>query len=316
MRSHGRYDEERAELVLERYFADEVDEEAVPVPEHVSRYHPAVKAFLAGVGRHVVSKEHLARAARILQAIADEAPRRGMDVVGKDHAMRGVDQRVSREIERGHLILQSPAGIHSIRVVEVPAPGDKRTEPRGWNGRGPVRRSGLVGTGALELIVEGPGFGYSGTRYRDAKTITLEKKLPRVFRAIELHRLEAQAREEERQREADDRRRRWEASMDEARRRYREQARWDAFAAGAREWRAIAEQREFLAAIRTATAHRPGPEGDDLVAFLDLVERELDGRDPLRHPELLLPEVPDPKPDDLKPFLDGWSPHGPSSWAW
>ena len=29
---------------------------------------------------------------------------------------------------------------------------------------------------------------------------------------------------------------------------------------------------------------------------------------------LLLPEVPDPQPDDLKPFLGGLSPHGPTGW--
>lgn len=68
--------------------------------------------------------------------------------------------------------------------------------------------------------------GYSGDRHRDAKTISVEAKLPRVFRAIEIHRLHAEWREQERQHEAADRQRRWEAAMAEARRRYDEQARW------------------------------------------------------------------------------------------
>lgn len=61
---------------LVRYWEDFVDLVAVPVPEHVARYHPAVKGFLADRDWQMVSKDHVPRAARILQAVADEALRR------------------------------------------------------------------------------------------------------------------------------------------------------------------------------------------------------------------------------------------------
>ncbi len=54
----------------------------------------------------------------------------------------------------------------------------------------------------------------------------------------------------------------------------------------------------------------------ELVAHLDFAERRLDAADPLGNPDLLLPRVQAPKPDDLKPYLDGWSPHGPDEGRW
>jgi hypothetical protein len=321
MRSHGRHDERRTELVLERYFSDDVEEVAVPIPEHVSRYHPVVKAFLASRDWQFVGKEHLPRAARILQALVDEVPRRGIRVQGVGRTHRGDDfHRLDRS--HWHLSLEAPAGTYGVRIQEVSAPGGKPVLPRGWNERRTrpawldARHTEFIGTGILELVVNGPGTAINGDRHRDTATIPLEEKLPRVFRRIEIHRLEAEAREEERHREAADRQRLWETAMEEARRRYREQARWDAFRERARDWREVTDLRAFVAAMRAAFDAYDGPQREDLLAHLDFAECRLDERDPAMRPALLLPEVPEPKPDDLKPFLDEWSPHGPDSLGW
>jgi hypothetical protein len=61
--------------------------------------------------------------------------------------------------------------------------------------------------------------------------------------------------------------------------------------------------------IRRASA--PGEAAAALSVHLDFVERKLDEIDPLADASRLVPHVPDPKPDDLTPFLNGWSPHGP-----
>lgn len=169
----------------------------------------------------------------------------------------------------------------------------------------------------LELIVEGPGMGYSGGyRIRDSATLTLDERLPRVFRRIELERLETEHRAEEQERAAAERRRRWEAAMAAARTRYDEQARWEAFEESSSAWHAIQRHREFLAAAREAVGALDGPHRDGLAAHLDFAERRLDEVDPLVHPELLLPRVGEPKPDDLRPYLAGWSPHGPDPGRW
>ena len=218
MRPTGPWNERRKEIVLLRHFEDLVDEEPVPVPSHIPRYHLTVKAFLEDRDRQLVSKEHLARAARILQAIADEAPRRGLKVMSQAQATIGADTYTSRAVSRGHLALGSPAGTYAIRIQEVSARSDKRVEPRRWGERRTrpawldARTSEFVSTGVLELVVNGPGTGHSGDRYRDAKTISVEEKLPRVFRAIEIHRLYAEWHEQERRREAAERQRRWEAA--------------------------------------------------------------------------------------------------------
>ena len=104
--------------------------------------------------------------------------------------------------------------------------------------------------------------------------------------------------------------------MAAARARYDEQAHWEAFEGSSREWQAIRRHRTFLAAAREAAGALDGPRGDELVAHLDFAERRLDEADPLENPDLLLPRVRAPKPDDLKPYLDGWSPHGPDEGRW
>lgn len=321
MHTVGPWDDSHEEIVLVRCFEDLVDVSPVLLPK-TARYHPTVRAYLADRDRQLVSKEHVTRAARILQAIVDEAPRRGLTLRTKQQALIGADRYTSREIGRGHLIVESPAATYSIRVMEVSAPSATRVPPRGWHERRrraawlDARRFEFVGTGALELVVEGGGMGYSGTRYRDAKTVSLEAKLPRMFRAIEIHRLYAEEREAERQRADADRQRRWEAAMAEARRRYDEQMRWEAFQKVSRDWREHAWHREFLAAVRVAVMSYSGSHLQAIEAQLDFAEGKLDESDPIRHPELVLPAIPDPNADDLEPFLGGWSPHGAGSAGW
>lgn len=323
MRSTGPWSDRRQEVVLVRHFDELVEALPVPVPGHVARYHQTVQAFLADHDWQSVSKAHLDRAAHILQAIVDEAARRGLGVLSAEQAKGVAAARYdARAFGRCRLALRAPAGVYGIRIQEVSAPSDKRVEPRhsgqrriraAWRD---ARYSEFVSTGTLELIVYGPGTKYDGDRYRDAKTISVEDKLPRVFRAIEVHRLQAEWRDQEREREAAERRRRWEAAMAEARDRYFEQVRWDTFVQRSRDWRAVTRHREFLAAARSAVDGYQGPARDDLLAHLDSAERRLDDIDPIGHVELILPEVPEPKPDDLKPYLDGWSPNGPESPGW
>ena len=318
LKSAGSWNEPRYEVVLVRHFDDLVEAVPVPVPTGVARSHPAVKAFLADRGRHAVTKEQLSRAARILHALAAEAPRRGIEALTPKLVPAGHDRYRAREVERAHLVLCAAGGIYSIRVREVvsqiEAPLDPTPSRRGqvaW----PVARSvKVVSTGVLEVILEGAGMGYSGDRFRDSKTITVEEKLPRIFRAIEIERLRGEWRGQERERAAAERRDRWEIAMAEARVKYEEQTKWNAFVARSNEWEAILRHRRFLTAARAATAAVSGV-SDDIDAFLASAELLLDRHDPILHPELILPNVKPPMPDDLRPFLDGWSPHGPDAFG-
>lgn len=99
--------------------------------------------------------------------------------------------------------------------------------------------------------------------------------------------------------------------MAEARDRYDERWRWECFVERSREWDEVQRHREFLGVARVAVAALDGPARVDLEAHLAFAERKLAALDPLAVADRLLPMVPDPKPEDLKPLLKGWSPHGP-----
>ena len=104
--------------------------------------------------------------------------------------------------------------------------------------------------------------------------------------------------------------------MAEARRRTDDQARWDAFAQHSHDWDALRRHREFIATARAAASSlEPGARAA-VEAHLEFAQRRVDGLDPLANPAVLAPSVPEPRPDDLKPFLDGWSPHGPDGRGW
>jgi hypothetical protein len=313
------------EVVLVRHFDDLVEEFPVPVPERVARYHPAVRAYIDDRDRLAVSREHAARSGRILQAIAEEAPRRGLEVVAprKSGLPHRVDAYGRRDADRSCLTLRAPAGSYDIRIQEVSGPSKTPVSRRPWGQRSTRaawldgRQFEFVSTGILELIVEGPGLGYSGGyRIRDSATMTLDERLPRVFRRIELHRLEAEHQALQRERAAAERRQRWEAAVAAARARYDEQARWEAFEAASTSWDAVARHRAFLAAAREAAGSLDERLRGELLAHLDFAEKKLDQADPLGNPGLVLPRVGEPKPDDLKPYLGGLSPHGPEEGRW
>ncbi len=97
-------------IALVRHWEDFVDLVLVPVPDHVARYHPLVKAFLADRDWQMVTRDHVPRAARILQAVVDEALRRGFGIVATEQAKQGLDSYRASEVGRGQLVLRAPAG--------------------------------------------------------------------------------------------------------------------------------------------------------------------------------------------------------------
>jgi hypothetical protein len=305
------------EIVFVEYFDDYVETAPVPVPERVAKYHPAVRAFLDDKEWQFVTPEYLPRATRILQAIAAEAPKRGIDVWRPAEAAKHVQYRQERALARAHLVLKAPAGFYSVKIRELCAQGVKRVEPRRWNVRKTKpawldeRGWEFISTGRLELVVDGPKTAYNGSHYRDAKTVTVEDKLPEVFRSFEIYRLQAEWQEREEQRKKAERRSRWEAAMEQAKHRYDQHVRWEHFKERSREWYAIRQHREFLAAVRPMVDSLNSEDRAELFAQLELAEHTLNDLDVTQRPERLIPEVPEPKPNDLKPFLDGWSPYSP-----
>jgi hypothetical protein len=298
-------------IVFTEHFDDFVAASPVPVPERITRYHPAVKAFVGNKEWHYVSSEHISRAARILQAIAAEASKRGMELLTTQEAAKD-----SGYAAKSHLALRTAAGVYSVKIKEISGPGTGKARPRRWNEPKTkpawveARGWDFVGTGKLELIVNGPETPYNGAQYRDTKTANVEDKLPDLFRSLEIYRLRTASKEQKRQREKEERHHRWQTAVASAKEQYSEHVRWEHFKENSRTWAAIKQHRSFLDAARVAAESYSASDRDAILQQLDQAEQILEARDPLRDLSRIVPEVPEPTPEDLKPFLGNWSPYG------
>jgi hypothetical protein len=81
-------------------------------------------------------------------------------------------------------------------------------------------------------------------------------------------------------------------------------------------WLRTRQLRDFLDVMRETIATIADP--DDIVAAQEWhrwAQEWVASADPLAQP-LATPAVPEPKPDDLKPFLKGWNPYVPERSGW
>ncbi|GAA1719261.1 hypothetical protein GCM10009745_80300 [Kribbella yunnanensis] len=318
VKSVGQWPSGQWEVRLTEHFADLVESIPVPMPDRVAKYHPAVAAFRQDKDWHYVSAEQLPRAARILQALVAEAPKRSVQVEIPPPADSRSQSYAGQRKGRWHLMFRTAIGEFTLRIKEQPGKGGKQVARRYWNEPKvkpawiEARNTEFVPTGNLELVVDGPGMPYKGTSFRDAKTINLEDRLPEVFRTLEIRRHEHEWREQERKKSEAERQSRWQAAIAKARIEYDHDARRRHFDQAEREWQRINRQRAFLIQAKSVSVTIDPLLRPALEAQLELIRKSLDAADPLNHPELLIPDVPEPQPDDLIPYLGGWSPHGPN----
>lgn len=313
LQTHGYYQPKRT-VHFVRHFDDLVEPRPVPILEHVGKYNPAVKAFLSEKDWQYVSKDHLSRAARILEAVAREAPLRGLQVLGPADRKAGT-KRDAYTPQGGHLWLIADHGDYAVEVREIPATGgaplayEDRYGARRRPGWIAARQTEFISTGRLELVLRGPIAPYDGQRFRDAKTTRVEEKLPALFAALEKYGLEAAARAEDARRAKVERERQWQAARDRAVQAYTAQARWRHFEGLVERHRELTAHRRFLDDAERAAADLGDETRVATEEYLAAMRALVDARDPLTSPELLLPNVSDPSPDDLQPFMRGWNPY-------
>jgi hypothetical protein len=157
----------------------------------------------------------------------------------------------------------------------------------------------------------------------DGKKSPLEKQFQQILKDIEagvdddeqrqiaLERAH-QERIAERRREEAETRARWEALVAQARVQATDMLRKDTFRAALDAWTKAGEIRAFCSALEAAGA--PTDEaGANLEHWVTWARSMADLIDPSRSPAALADTGFDvePGPDDLRPFLDGWSPHDP-----
>jgi hypothetical protein len=284
----------------------------VHVPQRVARHHPLVRQFRDRSAQHEVSRAALPRVLRMLQALVQEAENRGYKValVEGRNAGRGRDAWTGPK--NGHLLITVNGDTEAIRVHEEGLPSRVYWEQKHerWDGRSvsppPLTEYEVGATGRVVLsIISGWARPGRQASWADRQSWRLEDKLPEVLREVEVRAAEAEERRQDAARREQLRVREWEAAMEDARERFAEHIRAEALTSEVERWRTVAEIRAYCDAIKERY-----PDGES-AEWVTWARRYADGLDPLREPPAA-PAIPDKvRPDELQPFLNGWSPYGP-----
>lgn len=178
-----------------------------------------------------------------------------------------------------------------------------------------TRRTTFLPTGQLRITVE-EGYSRDGRQaeFRDSKRASLEERLPEVLRELEIRAAEDAWRRQEEERKAQEKQRRWErAIMDHARRDFREARRAEVLRGQLADWQLGNDLDEYLAAMQASILTLTSvKEQNTATPWLAWAKEYRQSINPLAKP-LAMPPVPKPKPDELKPYLRGWSPYGPGT---
>ncbi|MGH3758435.1 hypothetical protein [Actinophytocola sp.] len=178
----------------------------------------------------------------------------------------------------------------------------------GWDDEFPFTFGGT--THGLWLRLQPPGRRVRALTWSDTKTEPVERQLGKFFDQVEHLRAAAEERREEERRRTEDRRRRWEDAMATARRKYAEQHREQTLRKRIENADLSDDIRAYSAALLDRAAALDGDRREDVRAWAEWVATYADRVDPRCDPEGM-PTTPKPSPDELSPYLRGWSPYGP-----
>lgn len=289
----------------------------VPVPQRLVRPHPMLVATrdackqvhegwadtrrTSGVLHLRVAQRSVTRVLLLAQAMADEAARRGW-VVGPVKGYRcegGFGVTIDGHAFELAFSEESDRARHVATKAEIAA-----AERSSW-----VRIPDWDYTPSGRLVMRIGHDGYKNTTLAtDRQRWRIEDRLGRAIELLESAAAEELRKAAEREREREVRAAQWRAAMDRARRLHWESVR----AARARElvgrWRVSADLRAMADAVRS-NGHADVDR--DWLAWVENYAAELDPVANFRPPELAEPE-----PEDLRPYLGKWSPFGPERGVW
>lgn len=249
-----------------------------------------------------MSKESFDRALRIIQSLIAEWTRRGHDADLGDG-----DSGFVMLIRESQFTLTM--GEEYKTVDHLPGPEElAQNKTYSWQRVQPEMR--WVGTGRLSLELP-HDYSYSGRRRRwgDRERWSLEDKLSDILSELEGR---GQFDDERRIALADEKVRRqqqWESAMVQARARYVEDFKIKTITEQVDMWDRAAKIRAYCTSLEDSLAVE-GKTQEELTEWILWARSFADRIDPTcGDPQL--PETPDPRPQDLKPYLGRWNPHGP-----
>lgn len=166
-------------------------------------------------------------------------------------------------------------------------------------------------TGRLEA--ELPGWGFTGRprRWRDTSRWTLEAKAPQIARELAARAAITAEREDEAERRRAARKSEWEAAMAGAVSRHRHDVLRAALRSEVTAWTESHAARAYADALDARAGRESDPARAAAIrAWASWCRAEADRLDPVPVGRTTPPEA-EPDPEELRPYLGGWSPYGP-----
>jgi hypothetical protein len=283
----------------------------VPVPDRVGRYHPVVVDFRDHPERHEVSRAQLPRVCRLLQGLVVEAERRGFVVNGP--MVREAEPGWSRcsGSQEGHLritVLDIPIILRVWEDGVVPRKPFPRYDYRlGSSSRRRVPAYDEGAKGTVRLAILAPRTQSRGqSSWADSRSTRLEDALPSALMAVEARAAEERERLQAERQEEQRRIRAWEQAKFQAREAFISHQRAEILDRQVAAWKRAAEIRGYCDAVDAA---QPG--NAEAAVWATWARAHAEQIDPLEM-DLSLPDPPARiSSEDLRPFLDGWSPYAP-----
>ncbi|WP_234312358.1 hypothetical protein [Streptomyces griseus] len=174
-----------------------------------------------------------------------------------------------------------------------------------------IPRFDYTPSGRLRIVISG-GKPHRADEWADTPARSLEDQLAEITQEVTLRGEAAEPKRLADIEAARQKRTRWEAAMQEARVRYAEACRVRHLEAQEEAWRRAEGLTEYVSALRLHAESLPiGPAREEAETWIAWAESHVQRLNPLNGSPLL-PAIPEPRPEDLKPFMHGWSPYGPA----
>lgn len=285
----------------------------VSVPSRLTRPHGVVRAMQNEPRPLGLTKPVQGRALRLIQALITAAESEGHSCAAgrtgsapPSHRRRRASPHftiTAQGLTVGFLVLQEQDRAEHVAAEKELAEAKKYSWIR-------IPRFDYTPSERLRLVLNG-GQPHRASEWADTPGRLLEDQLAEIAQEVTLRGEAAERRRLDELEAARQKRIRWEAAMDRARAQYAEAYRVRHFEAQEAAWRHATRLAEYVSAARTQVETLPpGQTRTEAEAWITWAAATAERLDPLNTPPRM-PNIPEPRADDLKPFLGHWSPYGP-----
>ncbi|MEU4730784.1 hypothetical protein [Streptomyces sp. NPDC023588] len=286
--------------------------EPVAVPARLTRPHAVVQAMQKVKQPLGLTRPVQQRALRIVHALLTAIEHNGHTCAA---GTVGAGPRHNRRLPHDpHFTIKTQGERVEFRVVQEKdrsehVPTDKELAEAKKSSWVRIPRYDYTPSERLRIDLSG-GQWHHGSQWVDTPERPLEDQLSEIVHEIGLRGEAAERKRLADLEQARQKHLRWEAAMAEARDQYAEDYRLRQLDSLEAAWRRATRLGDYLEAARAHVATLPpGLERTAAEEWMLWATEHVARAHPMFQ-QLRLPEIPEPRADDLKPFLRGWSPYG------